>query len=73
MTHKRNEVPQIDALEGVITGDWVIERMNPQFQIWINLKRLLKELNPISYENNIDAKIALEALKARHISLRKHW
>ena len=39
LKQKRNEVPQTDALEGVITGGHVIGRPNPYFQIWLNLKK----------------------------------
>ena len=69
MIQKINEVPQVDALEGVITRDQVIKRINPKFQIWINLKRIFKGLDTISYDKNTYVEIYLQELKSQHISL----
>ena len=73
MIQKRDEIDQHNVLEGLIIGDQVIDRINLEFQTWIQLKNLLKELGPISCERNTDAKIALEALKSHHIPLGKYW
>ena len=55
LLQKRNEVPAIEVLEGKISGEKVIDRIKPQFHMWMNLKRLFKYLDLVSYAILTDA------------------
>ena len=49
ITGKRNTNLEDDKLESVATREKVIKRIGHKFQIWIQLKRIFKEMDPMSY------------------------
>ena len=54
LNQKRNEVRQDNTLEGITIRDQVVDRLGPTFQIWIRLKTIFKELDPLSYEKHLE-------------------
>ena len=73
ITQKRNETPSTRQLECVILGEYVIENIKPQFQMWMTFKRLFKDLDPVSYTNNIDVELSLDVIKAHIITIANDY
>ena len=67
-----NETLSTKQLEGIISRERVIENIKPQFQMWMTFKRLFKDLDPVSYTNNIYAEISLDDLNDQRMQIMKY-
>ena len=60
-------------MEGTISGRDVVGMLRTIFQTWIRVRIIFRELEPLSYERDLEEALESDNLRAHKTPLRKDW